>query len=62
VDGGNRTLNFLRRLRHMGLGPDFLHNCSTLASPNWPSMGYSIGGPWMVVSVFKVKQLVIRYS
>jgi hypothetical protein len=25
-------------------------------------MGYSIGGPWMVVSVFKVKQLVIRYS
>lgn len=46
----------------MGLGPDFLHNCSTLASPNWPSMGYSIGGPWMVVSVFKVKQLVIRYS
>jgi hypothetical protein len=50
VDGRDRIVYILRRLCYLGSGSNLLLKYPTLASPDWSSMGYSVGGPRMVVS------------
>ena len=50
MDGRDRIVYILRRLCYLGSGSNLLLKYPTLASPDWSAMGYSVGGPRVVVS------------
>lgn len=52
MDGGNWAVYILRGVRHLGFGSNLLLKRPTLASPNWPAVGHSVGRSWVVVSYF----------
>lgn len=50
MDGCNWFVYIPRRVRHLGLGSNFLLKHPPLASSDWPTMGDSVGRSWVVVS------------